>query len=174
MDATPSQSAMDSHLQSGQTQLCIDTFGDGPADDFTGIQIQDRSKINEAGPDSDVGNIGNPHLIDRIDLPLFEKIPINRQVVIGIGGLGEPSPGNGPEIKLLHDPPDTFGIDPDTGSVQRPLDAAIAIAGKLAMNAFDLLTQLLILVTKSLGMFQVGLVVIATGGQPAYLTGFRN
>jgi hypothetical protein len=42
------------------------------------------------------------------------------------------------------------------------------------MNALNLLAQLLILVSKSLGAFQIGLVVVAAGGQAAYLAGFRN
>jgi hypothetical protein len=119
--------------------LGVDPFGDGPANDLTGIQIQDRRQIDEAGLDSDVGDIGNPDLIDLIDLPFLEKIPKDRQVVIGIGGFGKPTPSNGPEIKLLHDPPDTLGIHPDSNSLQRPFDAAIAIGGKLAMNALNLL-----------------------------------
>jgi len=174
MDATECGTTVDGHLQSGQTELGVDAFGDGPADDLTGIQIQDRSQINEAGLDSDVSNIGNPHLIDPIDLPFLEKIPKDRQVVTGIGGFGKPSPGNGPETKLLHDPPETLGIDPDSVSMQSPLDAAIAIGGKLAMNSLNLPAQLLILVLKSLGMLQIGLVVVAAGGEPAYLAGFRN
>jgi hypothetical protein len=59
-------------------------------------------------------------------------------------------------------------------SLKLPLDAAIAIAGEFFMNLFNLLTKPFILVVTFPGMVGIGLVVVAAGGQFAYLAGFRN
>jgi hypothetical protein len=53
-------------------------------------------------------------------------------------------------------------------------DPPISVARKFLVNAFDLLTQLLILVVTTLSMLFVGFVVKRAAGQARYLTGFRN
>jgi hypothetical protein len=61
-----------------------------------------------------------------------------------------------------------------SSALELPIDTAIAIAGEFFMNPFDLLTKLFILVVPFLGVFRIGLVIVAAGGQLAYLAGFRN
>jgi hypothetical protein len=65
-------------------------------------------------------------------------------------------------------------LDVHSAALELPFDSAIAIARELFMNTFDLLTKLLILVVAFLGMFGIGLVIVAAGGELAYLAGFRN
>jgi hypothetical protein len=50
----------------------------------------------------------------------------------------------------------------------------ISVARKFLVNAFDLLTQLLVLVFTTLSMLLVRFVVKRAGGKASYLAGFRN
>jgi hypothetical protein len=59
-------------------------------------------------------------------------------------------------------------------ALQFTLNTPIAIAGKLLVNTFDLLTQRFVLVIATLSMLLVGLVVKRAGGEAGYLAGFRN
>jgi hypothetical protein len=52
--------------------------------------------------------------------------------------------------------------------------ASIAVAGELLVNAFNLLSQVLIVGLTPASALWVWLVVIAAGGEPSYLAGFRN
>jgi hypothetical protein len=99
---------------------------------------------------------------------------MNGESVAGIGSVDKRAPRDWPEIVFLHDAPNALGIDRNARPLQRTFDAAVAIAGKLRMNLFNLMTKLFIFVFDRLLMLFVGLVVIAAGGQPAYLAGFRN
>jgi hypothetical protein len=96
------------------------------------------------------------------------------QLVMRIRGPDERASGSRPQAELFHDAPNAFPIGGNAAALEFPLDSAIAITGKLFMNAFDLLTKLLILVVTFLGMFGIGLVVVAAGSELAYLAGFRN
>jgi hypothetical protein len=99
---------------------------------------------------------------------------MNRQSVTGIGGTDKRAPGDRPQIEFLHDTPDTLGVGSDAGPLQMPCDAAVAVAGKLPMYSFNLMTKLFILVVDNLLMLFVGAVVIAARRQSAYFAGFRN
>jgi hypothetical protein len=50
----------------------------------------------------------------------------------------------------------------------------IAVTRKLLVNAFDFLSQLLIVVFTTPALLRIELVVIAAGRKPRYLAGFRN
>ena len=55
-------------MQCGDAELRVDVCGDGPANDPTRIQIQNRRQINEAGSNPDVSDIGDPDLVDSAHL----------------------------------------------------------------------------------------------------------
>ena len=174
VDATASLPSIQGHLQRRQTEFCIDALGNGPADNFARIEIQNRSQINKAGTNPDVSNIRDAHLIHCAYLPLPKQVRIDRQGVIGIGGSNKRAPGNRPQTELFHDATDAFSIPANPSSFELPHDAAIAITGEFFMNLFYLLTKLLIFVVTLLGVFRVGLIVVAAGSELAYLAGFRN
>lgn len=165
---------MQGHLQRRQTEFRIDAFGDRPTDNFSGVEIQNRSQINEGGSNPDVGNIPDPHGVDRANLAFLKQIRMDRQGVTRVGGSNERAPGNRPQTELFHDAPNAFTIDLNPAALELSLDTAIAVPGELFMNLFDLLTKLLILVVTFLGVFGIGLVVVAAGSELAYLAGFRN
>jgi hypothetical protein len=173
MDTTACRAAK-SHLECGETEFGVDALGNSPTDNFAGVEIQNRRQINEAGTNPNVSDVGNPDLVHSTYLTVLEQVPIDRQRVVGIGGPDEPAPEDWAQTEYFHNAPNTFGIGGKPAPLELALDATVAIAGEFLLNAFDLLTKLLILVNTSSPMFGIGLVIEAAGGQPAYLAGFRN
>jgi hypothetical protein len=99
---------------------------------------------------------------------------MNGQSMMGVCGADKRAPGNGPQTEFLHDAPDTFFVDGDPAALQRACNTAVTVAGKFALNTFDLMTKLFILVADGLLMLFVWPVVEAAGGQSTYFAGFRN
>ena len=58
---------LDCGVQSGERQSDIDGSADGVADDAARPSVENHRDINEAGRDSDVGDVGDPELIGAID-----------------------------------------------------------------------------------------------------------
>jgi hypothetical protein len=84
--------------------------------------------------------------------------------VAGIGGTHKRAPGDGLQPELLHHATYTFLIHLKATAFQLTGYPPIAVAWKFFVNAFDLLTHLLILVVSTLSMLFVGLVVERAGG----------
>jgi hypothetical protein len=122
----------------------------------------------------DIGDIGNPHFIHRSQLPIFDKVGINRKTMTGVRGSHEGSPGYRSQAELLHHPPHPFLIHAIATTLQFAADTSVSVARKLFVNAFDLLAQLLILGFTPAAMLRLWFVVIAAGSQSRYLAGFRN
>jgi hypothetical protein len=130
-----------------------------PADDSTRIQIQNRRQVNEAGSNPDVSDIGDPDLVDSAHLTVLDEVRIYRQRVAGIGRTYKRAPGDGPEPELSHHAAYTFLIHIKTTAFQRASEPPISVARKFLVNAFDLLTQVFILVVTTFSVLFVGFVI---------------
>jgi hypothetical protein len=91
-----------------------------------------------------------------------------------IGGAHERAPCQWLETKLFHHSAHPFLVHFLATALQLASDAAIAVAGELFVNAFDLLPQLVVVGIPLATMLCVGFVVKVTGGKPRYLADFRN
>ena len=91
-----------------------------------------------------------------------------------VGCPDERPPGNWPEAELLHHAADAFLIHFLSTTLQFLREPPASIAWQLLLNAFDLLPQLLVVGFTLAPALLVWLVVIAAGGKPRYLAGFRN
>jgi hypothetical protein len=94
--------------------------------------------------------------------------------VAGIRGPDEGLPGNRPQTELLHHASNAFLTDSLTTTLQFLGKASASVAGQFLVDAFDLLPQLLVVGFTLAPAPLVGFVVIAAGGKPCYLAGFRN
>ena len=97
-------------------------------------------------------------------MPVFDEIGINRQSVAGIGRPHKGAPRDGLQPELLHDATYRFLVHFMATAFQLTFYPPISVARKFLVNAFDELTQLLVLVVTTLSMLFVGLVVKPAGG----------
>src|SRR5262245_56691570 len=142
----------------------VDAFGDGPTDDATRIEVQNRSQVHEAGSNPNVSDIGHPDLIDSAHLAVLGEIGIDRQSVAGIGRPHKRAPRDWPQPELFHHATYAFLIHFLATAFQLRRYPPITVARKFFVNAFDLLTQLLVLIVTTLLMLFVGFVVERAGG----------
>src|SRR5581483_521916 len=76
----------ESDFQRRHTQLSIDALGDRPADDLARVAIQDSRQEDKPLEDSNVGDIGDPGLVESGQDLVCQEIGIDLVVVIRIGG----------------------------------------------------------------------------------------
>jgi hypothetical protein len=103
-------------------------------------------------------------LVDGADLTVLDEIGIDRQSVAGIGRTHKRAPRDGLQPELLHHATYAFLVHFMATAFQFSFHPPIPIARKFRLNAFDLLTQLLVLVVTTLPMLFVGFVVKRAGG----------
>ena len=77
---------LESNFQRRHTQLSIDPFGGRPTDDFARLAIEDGRQENKTLEDPNVGDIGDPGLVDSRQDLVCQQILIDLVVVIRIGG----------------------------------------------------------------------------------------
>src|SRR5437867_5542375 len=118
----------------------------------------------DIGDDWQEMDIGDPDLVDGADLPVFDEIGIHRQSVAGIGRTHKGAPRDGLQPELLHDATYTFLVHFTATAFQLTFYSAISVAREFLLNAFDLLTQLLVLVVTTFSVRFVGFVVKRAGG----------
>jgi hypothetical protein len=102
-------------------------------------------------------------LIDSAHLAVLGEIGIDRQRMAGIGRPHKRAPRDGPQPELFHHATYAFLIHFQATTFQRTRYPPIAVARKFLVNAFDLLTQLLVLIVTTFSLL-VGFVVERAGG----------
>jgi hypothetical protein len=109
-------------------------------------------------------DIGDPDLVDSAHLTVLDEVRIYRQRMAGIGRTYKRAPRDGLEPELFHHAAYTFLIHVKTTAFQRASEAPISVARKFLVNAFDLLTQVFILVVTTFSVLFVGFVIKRAGG----------
>jgi hypothetical protein len=127
------------------------------ADDSTRKKVENRGQVNEAGSNPDVGDIGDPDLVDSAHLAVLDEVRIDRQRVAGIGRPHKRAPRDGLQSELFHHATDAFLVNAQATAFHLTREPPISVARKFLVNAFDLLTQFFILVITTFSMVFVGL-----------------
>src|SRR5437870_6898653 len=121
-------------------------------------------QVDEAGSDPNVSNIGDPDLVDGVHLTVLDEIGIDRQSVAGIGRTHKRPPRDGLQPELLHHAAYTFLVHFMATAFQFTFYPAISVAREFRLNAFDVLTELLVLAVTTLSMLFVRFVIKRAGG----------
>ena len=74
------------------------------------VEVQQGGEIDEAGTNTDVGQIRNPHLINGAHLAVLKQVRIDPQGMPRICRTDEPAPAERPQAELFHDPSNAFLI----------------------------------------------------------------
>lgn len=87
---------LEGNFQRRYTQLGIDPLGDRPTDDLARVAIQEGGQENKPLEDPDVGDIGDPGLVESRQSFVRKQIGVDLVAVIRIGGSDfESAPADG-------------------------------------------------------------------------------
>src|SRR4030095_16194796 len=91
-------------LQRFQRQLVIELVADAPADDSAWIDVDNDGQIDEFQPQPDVGDIGNPQLVQARQYHRSCEVGIDLPAVIAVCGHHETTASNAQQIVFAHYP----------------------------------------------------------------------
>ena len=69
--------------------------------------------MDEAGHDRDVGDVGDPELVRRVDDHALGPVREDRAIVIAVGGGDEPPATPRLQVVRAHQPADLLAVDDD-------------------------------------------------------------
>ena len=121
-----------------------------------------------------ISNVGYPNFIDRSHLAFLEQIRVHRKTMARIRCPHELPPRHRSQTKLFHHAANALLIDSLAPAFQLAGNSPIAITREVLVNAFNPLSQLLVVGITATKMGCIGLVVIAADRETRYLAGFRN
>src|SRR6266700_6752720 len=137
----------DRHPQGCQRQVSSQMIRHRPADDPSGVEVQDRGQIEPALISLDVGDVGQPNTVWRVgDEVAVKQVWSDREVVPTVGGphLARPR-HDGPDAVMAHQSLDSAPACPTALSLQFFMDTGAAITSAVvAMDALDVLQEVAI------------------------------
>jgi len=135
-------SASDGRTQRRQRKRCVDAPRDRIAHDLAAARIEDGRQIAEPGLDADVRKVRHPHEIRAARNHVAIKVREDRRVVVAVGGANEAPTWLDAQTVQPHEARDPLVIDEVTAAAQFMDHTAIAVAGKLILDALDKLNDL--------------------------------
>jgi len=153
-------------LQGGRAKGGVEVVGAGPADDAAAVQIEERGDVEEALLGRNVGDVGDPDLVDTGDQRLVpEQIGGDGSAVAAVGGAGlAAAPGAAGELLLAHQPGDAPAADLAALLAQLLAHARAAVGAAAAgVNEGDLGGELPVALRARAGRSPLPRVVAAGG-----------
>ncbi len=102
----------------------------------------DAGQIGERGRQPDIGDVGDPRLVEPVERSLREQVGIGPIPVGRVGGENEAPFELAQQGLLAHDAQDPLLVDRSpAGAAQRMRHAAVAVAGKVQHDPLDGIPQ---------------------------------
>ena len=131
------------HVERFDSQARLEMVGERPADHLARVSVQNDGQIDELRRQSDVGDVGDPDLIDPgRDQPAHE-IGNDRKLMPAVGRVGNERLGaQTQQIVLAHEPPDMLVIDLQAmDAPEIPTDPPIAVEAVFERDLLNLVAQ---------------------------------
>ena len=133
--------AFDRRRQRRKSEPCVDPSADRVAHDAARPCIHDRSQVDEAAEDRDIGQIGDPELVRAIGLAFPGAVREDGLVVIAVGGGDEAASARRMQGVLAHQAFDLLVVHDPAPMPEGRLHAAPAIGLELILDRVHGLDQ---------------------------------
>jgi hypothetical protein len=139
MHAAPWRIAdLDGGLERSDGEARIDRAADGVTHDPTGPGIEDRSQVDEAGCDRDIGDVSHPELVGAVQRHVLGQTWKDRINVIAIRRRDEAPAPLWIQRVLAHEAANLLGVRDDAPMAQFGTKTPVAIGLELVANRFHL------------------------------------
>jgi len=72
------------HAEHLKSERGFQTGGDGIADDTARVSIKNRSQVDKAAPDTDVGDVSQPYLVHPVNDRPLDEIEVSGKAVLAV------------------------------------------------------------------------------------------
>src|SRR5215203_1495228 len=102
-----------------------------PANAPAGVGIQDRRQVAEGFGQPDVGDVGDPGLVEPVEICVLDEVRVDPERVSRVGGWHKTAPDLTQERLLAHHPQHSLVIDFEASSVKLDGNPTVAVAREL-------------------------------------------
>ncbi len=126
----------------GESSASSSPTEEGPADHAAREGIQHYGQIHKLGSQANVGDVGDPKLVDSRRGEVASQVRVNRQTVSRIGRRDhEGAPAYAQQIVLPHHPQHTLVIDRETLPLQFRRNSAVSVRRRFQSGFLHLIAQ---------------------------------